>query len=140
PRFTGDEDDRRPLVAHHPPPLRAEESQLVVAPDERRLLDRRRLAFAQAEYLEDRNRIALALEDHGLTVTEGDAAGSQLGRAWPDEHLAASRRLLEAGGHVHGVADHGDVAVAPDGRGHHLAAVDAAGEGQIAAEPTHPPS
>src|SRR5207237_1367273 len=47
------------------------------------------------------------------------------------------RRLLEAGGHVHGVADDRDVAVAPNGGGHHLATVDADGEGQVTTEVAH---
>ena len=136
--LAGEQDHRRTAVTGDAPPLRAQEGELVVAADERQPLGSgdRHLVGTEGHSLEDGNGIALALEQNGLALAEPDPA-RQLGREGADEDLATAGRLLQAGGHVHGVPDHGDVAVATDGRGHHLTGVDADREGQIAAELAH---
>ena len=74
---------------------------------------------------------------HRLAGPEHRPGPDQLGGERPAEDLARAGRLLQPGGHIHGVADHGAVAGSPDGGGHHLPRVDADREDQIAAELPH---
>ena len=58
----------------------------------------------------------LPLSTTGWRSRKHDAVAGQPGGQPADEDLAGAGRLLEAGGDVDGVADHRDLAVAPEGR------------------------
>ena len=92
----------------HPPPLRLEEGQLVVAPDEgRSAAGWVGVERSQGDGLPHLDGLLLALEEDRLAGAERDSAPRQLGRQAAAEHLSGPGRLLEAGGHVDGVADDG---------------------------------
>jgi hypothetical protein len=72
----------------------------------------------------------------GPALVEQHPASGQSGGQLAHQHLAGGGRLLEAGGHVHGVADHRGLPV-DQRRDHDLAGVDADGEGEVAAHLPH---
>jgi len=75
-----------------------------------------------AEEPEAGHRVALALQGERRHRFDGDRVADELPGPLADEDLAGVRRLLQPGGHVHGVAD--DHVLATDGvADHHLPGV-----------------
>lgn len=123
------------VISPHPAPLRREECQFVIASDQlgpvggRLGVDR-----PQGDGLPHPHRFLFAFEQHGLTLAEPDSAARQFGRQPSAEHFSGRRHLLQTGGHVDRVPDHGDFVGPADRRRHHLAGIDPDRERQVTSE------
>ena len=106
-RLAHDRHEVRLASVDGPPVGRPQELDLDLAPDEHAREGAGAARTHQAERAHHgpcRNGLALALGRDGALLAELERTAYRGGRSLADEHLARRRRLLEAGGDVHGVA------------------------------------
>jgi hypothetical protein len=138
PRLAGDEHHRGAPLPGRPVPEGAEEGEVVLPAHQRRAGGIHGVVADAPEGhgLAHVHGVALALEHDGLALAVADTVGGELSRERADQHFAGTRRLLEAGGDVDGVADDRQLAAGERGD-HDLAGVDADREGQVAPDLPH---